>query len=56
MNLNQLNWMEEGLDKLSQALSEAYRESVTPIEILQAIKHLVDAEDFDKIAKYIGEN
>ena len=56
MNLNKLNMMEEGLEKIAQVLSEQYRENVLPIDILRAIEHLVDADDFDRIARYIAED
>jgi len=56
MNLNKLNMMEEGLEKIAQVLSEQYHESVTPIDILYAISHLIEAEDFDRIARYIAED
>jgi len=55
MNLNQLNWMNDGLEKVALALSEMYDDSVLPIDILYAISHLVEADDFDKIANYIGD-
>jgi hypothetical protein len=56
MNINQLHWLEDGLGKVALALSEMYNDSVLPRDVLSAISHLIDAEDYDKIMKYLGEN
>lgn len=56
MNLNQLHWLEGGLEKIALALSEMYDDSVLPRDVLSALSHLIDADDYDKIMKYPGEN
>lgn len=56
MNLNQLHWLEDGLEKVALALSEMYDDCVTQRDVLSALSHLIDADDYDKVMKYLGEN
>lgn len=56
MNLSQLHWLDDGLGKVALALSEMYNDSVLPRDVLSALYPLIDADDYDKIMKYLGEN
>lgn len=56
MNLSQLHWLDDGLGKVALALSEMYNDSVLPRDVLSALSHLIDAEDYDKVMKYLMGN
>lgn len=56
MNLNQLHWLEDGLEKVSLALSEMYNDSVLPRDVLSALSNLIDADDYDKVMQHLMGN
>lgn len=56
MNLAQMYWVEHGLEKVAEALSQMYGKDITTLELLQNVKHLFNDVDFDRIARYVAED